>query len=84
MLIWKMMAICHSENGCDKMMEGQRLMVKKPIRNLRSDKPVPPRLCDVVVDGDDVTLQFKTGKNEFESMPWPDIVSQVEEAKKTA
>ena len=59
-------------------------MVKKPIRNLRSDKPVPPRLCDVVVDGDDVTLQFKTGKNEFESMPWPDIVSQVEEAKKTA
>lgn len=57
-------------------------MVKKPVRNLSSTKPVPPRLFDVLVDGDDVAIQVKTGKNEYETVPWPDVVSQVEAAKK--
>ena len=56
-------------------------MVKKPVRNIRSSKPVPPRLFDVLVDGDDVSIQVKTGKNEYETVPWPDVVSQVEAAK---
>ena len=56
-------------------------MVKEPVRNLRSTKPVPPRLFDVLVDGDDVSIQVKTGKNEYETVPWPDVVSQVEAAK---
>ena len=57
-------------------------MVKKPIWNVSSDKPFPPRVFDVVVNGDDVALQIKTGKNEYELMPWQDVVSQVEAAKK--
>ena len=56
-------------------------MVKKPVRNLNSTKPVPPRLFDVLVDGDDVSIQVKTGKNEYETVPCPDVVSQVEAAK---
>ncbi len=56
-------------------------MVKEPVRNFRSTKPVPPRIFDVLVDGEDVAIQVKTGKNEYETVPWPDVVSQVEAAK---
>ena len=58
-------------------------MFKRQIRNLNSTKPNPPRVFDVLVNGGDVSLEFKTGKNSYETMPWEDVVQQVEAAKKS-
>ena len=43
--------------------------MRQAIRNLSSDKPTPPRFCDVVIDGDEVQLEVKTDKNKYETMP---------------
>lgn len=56
-------------------------MVKKPIRNLHSTKPVPPRFCDVVIENNVVFLEKKIDKNKYEKIPWEDVVFQVEAAK---
>ena len=56
-------------------------MVKKPIRNLHSTKPVQPRFCDVIVEGDKIFLEKKIDKNRYEKIPWEDVVSQVEAAR---
>lgn len=53
-------------------------MIKIPIRNLNSSKPVPPRFCDVVVDGEMVYLEQKVNKNKYVKIHWDDIVYQVE------
>ncbi len=59
-------------------------MLRKAIRDLQSDSPTPPRFCDVVVDGDEVYLEQKKGKNKYITISWEDIVYQVDIAKKTA
>lgn len=56
-------------------------MIKRPIRNLHSDRPTPPRVFDVIVDKDRVDLEIKTGRNTYEKIPWQDVVYQVEAAK---
>ncbi len=56
-------------------------MVKRPIRNLHSDKQTQPRFCDVIVEGDKVFLEKKSDKNKYEKLPWEDVVYQVEVAK---
>lgn len=56
-------------------------MVKRPAQNLHSDKPTPPRFCDVIVEGDNVFLEKKSDKNKYEKIPWEDVVYQVEAAK---
>jgi hypothetical protein len=56
-------------------------MIKKPIRNLHSDKLTPPRFCDVIIDGDKIYLEQKKDKNIFIKIPWEDVVYQVECAK---
>ena len=56
-------------------------MVKIPIRNLQSNKPVKPRVCDLVVDGNNAILEFKQGKTT-ESVPLDSFIRQVNEAKK--
>jgi len=55
-------------------------MTKHPIRNLHSNKPMPPRFCDVVFEDGKVFLEVKTDKNKFEKIPWKDVVVQVEAA----
>lgn len=55
-------------------------MVKRPIRNLHSTKPVAPRFCDVVIENDKIFLEKKTDK-KYEKIPWEDVVFQVEAAK---
>ena len=47
--------------------------MRQAIRNLSSDKPTPPRFCDVVIDGDEVQLEVKTDKNKYETISWEDI-----------
>ena len=59
-------------------------MVKKPIRNLHSEKQTPPRLFDVIVQDGKVDLEVKTDKNKYETIPWEDVVYQVEAAIQSA
>ena len=56
-------------------------MIKRPIRNLHSDKLTPPRFCDVVIEGGKVFLEKKSDKNKYEKIPWEDVVYQVETTK---
>lgn len=56
-------------------------MIKKAIRNLHSSKLVPPRFCDVIVEGEKIFLEKKNDKNKYEKIPWEDVVYQVESAK---
>lgn len=58
-------------------------MLKRPVRNLQSKKPIPPRLFDILVDGDALSIQVKTGKNEYETVPWQDVLKQVEAVRIT-
>lgn len=57
------------------------MTVRKPIRDLHSNKPVQPRFCDVVIEGDKVYLEQKRDKNKYEKILWEDVVYQVEIAK---
>ena len=59
-------------------------MIKQPIRNLRSAKNVPTRFCDVVVDGKQIYLEYKTDKKTLERIPWEDVVYPVDSVKKIA
>ena len=56
-------------------------MTKTAIRNLHSDKPIPPRFCDVVIEDGKIFLEKKTDKKQFEKIPWEDVDYQVETAK---
>lgn len=56
-------------------------MVKRPIRDLHSDRQMPPRFCDVVIEGDKIYLEHKKDKNKYVKIPWEDVVYQVEAAK---
>ena len=54
-------------------------MTEIPIRNMHSRKAVPPRFCDLIIEGNDVKLRKKEG-NRFEEIPWDVFKYQVEEA----
>lgn len=58
--------------------------MKKTIWNLDSDKPTPSRFCDVIVEGESVTLEVKTGKEKYETISWEDMKYQVNSAIKKA
>jgi len=58
-------------------------MIRRPIRNLASNKPVPPRLFDVVIDEehpDKVFIEQKVDKKKTERVPWEEVKHQVESA----
>ena len=57
-------------------------MVKRPVRDLHSTKPVPPRFCDVIVEDGQVFLEKKNEKKQYEKIPWDDVVYQVQAAVK--
>ena len=61
----------------------RKAMIRRPIRNLSSDKPTPPRLFDVLIDvqhPDEVYIEQKVDKNRVERIPWDDVKHQVESA----
>ena len=58
--------------------------MRQPIRNLKSDKPVPPRFCDVIVEGENVTLEIKSKKDTHETISLEDMQYQVNAAIKKA
>ena len=59
-------------------------MIKRPVRNLHSPKPIPTRFCDVIVDGSKVELEVKNDKNKYDRIPWGDVVTQVNAAIESA
>ena len=56
--------------------------MKQPIWNLNSDKPTPAHFCDVIIEGEAVTLQVKKGKEKYETISWEDMQYQVNSAIK--
>lgn len=58
--------------------------VRRAIRNLQSEKPNPPRFCDVVIDGREVNLEVKIQKNHYERISWEDMQYQVGQAIRQA
>jgi len=56
-------------------------VIKRPIRDLHSDKEVQPRFCDVIVEGEKVYLEQKKDKNRYVKISWEDVVYQVEAAR---
>ena len=60
-------------------------MIRRPIRNLHSNKPMPPRFCDVVIEDDAIFLEQKIidrrDRTQYARIPWDDVVYQVEAAK---
>ncbi len=58
--------------------------MRKAIRNLKSDKPTPPRFCDVIIEGNEVNLEIKKDKNRYETISWEDMKNQVDAAIKQA
>ena len=60
------------------------MAVQRPIWNVHNDKQKPTRLCDVLIEDDNTaSLVFKNGK-QFERIPWLEVVSQVDDARKSA
>lgn len=57
------------------------MKIRKPIRNLRSNKDMPTRVFDVVIEGDKVDLEVKFNKKKIERIAWDDVIHQVELAK---
>ena len=58
-------------------------MMRRAIRNLSSNKQIPTRLCDVIINGktpENVYIEQKTGKNQTERIPWLELKRQVENA----
>lgn len=58
--------------------------MRKQILNLRSKEDRSPRFCDVVVEGDKVTLEVKQKNDKVETIEWEDLVYQVNIAKEIA
>ena len=55
-------------------------MIRQPIRNFHTSKGMPPRFCDVIVDGEKVYLEQKISKDKYVTIPWEDVVHQVRAA----
>ena len=55
--------------------------MRKAILNFHSTKPTAPRFCDVIVEGESITLEVKQDKDKVETIPWDDLVYQVKVAK---
>lgn len=57
-------------------------MTRTQVRNYHSDKQIPPRVFDAVVDGDNVTIEVKFRKT-IVTIPWEDVKYQVNQAIET-
>ena len=58
-------------------------MIRRSIRNLTSNRPIPPRLFDVVIDEqnpDQVFIEQKLDKKRTERISWEEVKHQVESA----
>ena len=61
-------------------MEKQRVLQRVSIRNRHSKYKSNPRVFDVVLIGQKVFFEVKTGKDQLERIPFEDVIEQVESA----
>ena len=61
-------------------MERQRVLKRVSIRNRHSKYKSNPRVFDVVLIGQKVFFEVKTGKDHTERIPFEDVIEQVENA----
>ena len=61
-------------------MEKQRVLKRVSIRNKHSKYKINPRVFDVVLIGQKVFFEVKTGKDRTERIPFEDVIEQVENA----
>jgi len=61
-------------------MEKQRVLKRVSIRNRYSKYKSNPRVFDVVLIGQKVFFEVKTGKDQLERIPFEDVIEQVESA----
>ena len=61
-------------------MEKQRVLKRVSIRNMHSKYKSNPRVFDVVLIGQKVFFEVKTGKDQLERIPFEDVIEQVESA----
>lgn len=52
-------------------------MQRLTIRNLKSPKPVKPRVFDVLIDNDEVYFEIKIGQKGNEVIALSDIMEQI-------
>jgi len=52
-------------------------MYRVSIRNMKSKKPAKPRVCDALIDGDEIYLEIKRKNSENEIVAISDIMKQV-------
>lgn len=76
-------AVCKSFHRLGDM-NFERPLYSHQEESIRHNKPQPPRFCDVIVEGEKVTLEVKQDKNKIETIPWDDLVYQVKAAKEMA
>lgn len=55
---------------------------RRHIRNLHDGTPDGQRVFDVIVEGDRVMIEVKTSQRHLVRIPWSDVVTQVEAARK--
>jgi len=58
-------------------------MIRQPIRNTASSKPVKPRVFDALIDGDEIFIEVKQAKDR-ELIRLCDVLAQIEAAKRKA
>lgn len=56
--------------------------LRKHIRNLHDGTENGERVFDAIVRGEEVTLELKNSKKQLVRIPWDDVVTQVDAAKK--
>jgi hypothetical protein len=47
------------------------------IRNIKSEKTAKPRICDALIDGDEIYLEIKSKNNKNEIVAISDIMKQI-------
>ena len=51
-------------------------MTRRPVRPYHSDRQIPPRVFDVIVEGKDVDIEVKYRKT-YVTIPWREVEDQV-------
>lgn len=59
-----------------------KYIYRRHIRNLHDGTPDGQRVCDVVIEGGKVMIELKSSKRQIIRIPWEDVVTQVDIAKK--
>ena len=52
-------------------------MKRISIRNMKSKKAAKPRICDAIIDGDEIYLEIKSKNSENEIVAISDIMKQI-------